>query len=108
MKGIMEFYGSDHQFVGKKSEYPTKESFSAAVENDHGPGVFAPVQLIEDGWVRFYPKGTQEHPDSVKGEPFYMACEKAPGSFECWFVDYLTGQDAGASMTMELKSKSKR
>lgn len=93
MKGIMSFHGDGHQLVGKISEFPTKEAFSEAVLISQGPGIVAPVESIEEGWVRFYPNGTPEHPDSIKGEPFYMTCDKGPGAFRCWFVDYTTTPD---------------
>lgn len=101
MKGIMEFDGCRDEYVGKKSEYKTVDEFIGGVEDYIGEK-YDPA-AVYDGYVRYYPKGTCEHPECEPGQPFYMTSNKGQGAFECWFID----QGSVLEPTHEVKGDEK-
>ena len=86
MRGIMIFDPPRH-FVGKKKQYNTKEDFAKGVKEEFEKDI--EISNVFDGYVRYYPKGTQDSEfEFGKGEGVYQFIDKpGKGNFQVWAVE---------------------
>ena len=75
-----------YEIAGKKKEYKTKAEFVEAVNEEYGKD--ATADDVGDGYMRYYPKGTEDSEHEFgKGEGVYMCVDKLTrGAFEVWIV----------------------
>lgn len=86
MEGILIFE-PDRWFVGKKKQYPTKEDFVKGVKEEFEEDI--EISNVSDGYVRYYPKGTQDSEfDFGKGVGVYQFIDKAgKGNIQVWVAE---------------------
>jgi len=83
MRGLIKF--TDGSCVGKKKEYITKDKFIETIKHELLLEDEVSIHnIIETGYVRFYPRGTEESSGEFGGgEPVYQFVdEKGRGVIE--------------------------
>lgn len=85
MNGIMIFE-PPKSFVGKKKEYLTKQDFIEGIKEEFGKEV--KLNNVNDGYVRYYPKGTEDSEFNFgRGVGIYQFVGvKGKGVSEVWVV----------------------
>lgn len=85
MNGLMQLNNND--FVGKKSEYKTKDDFVEAVRKED---CFENVEAddVGEGFMRYYPSGTESSAlEFGSGEGVYLTVGRLTrGAFEVWIA----------------------
>lgn len=83
MTGIMMLEPS-REFVGKQSEYETKDEFIKAVHEEECVDLFAAG--VKEGYMRYCPKGTEGSQDEfgIGVGVYSMVTKPAKGTFKVW------------------------